>query len=41
MVFIVFFRRRAIESEEEEEETTSQAIPSEELNAVVRDLSGR
>ncbi|CAD7087772.1 unnamed protein product [Hermetia illucens] len=32
---------RAIESEEEEEETTSQAIPSEELNAVVRDLSGR
>lgn len=32
---------RAIESEEEEEETTAQAIPSEELNAVIRDLTGR
>ncbi|XP_070499181.1 oxysterol-binding protein 1 isoform X2 [Chironomus tepperi] len=30
---------RAIESEEEEEDNTANAIPSEELNAVVRDLT--
>lgn len=30
---------RAIESEEEEEDNSAHAIPSEELNTVVRDLS--
>lgn len=30
---------RAIESEEEEEDSSAHAIPSEELNTVVRDLS--
>lgn len=30
---------RAIESEEEEEDNTVNAIPSEELNTVVRDLT--
>jgi hypothetical protein len=30
---------RAIESEEEEEDNTAHAIPSEELNTVVRDLT--
>lgn len=30
---------RAIESEEEEEDSATHAIPSEELNTVVRDLT--
>jgi oxysterol-binding protein 1 len=30
---------RAIESEEEEEDNSSHAIPSEELNNAVRDLT--
>jgi oxysterol-binding protein 1 len=30
---------RAIESEEEEEDNSNHAIPSEELNTVVRDLT--
>ncbi|XP_055374867.1 oxysterol-binding protein 1 isoform X2 [Condylostylus longicornis] len=32
---------RLMESEEEEEETTAAAVPSEELNAVIRELTGR
>lgn len=39
--FHKFFSRRVMESEEEEEDSSANAIPSEELNIVIKDLTIR
>lgn len=37
----IIFHRHAMESDEEEDDSNALAIPSEEMNTVIRDLSGK